>query len=110
MRPISALAEALNNILDLLTYGVWFGVLMAGAKYLTDRGEISLPYPWIPAGLIAGVVAGQAVKPLRQAASIAFSRSLARSRIRLLMEMGVWRLLRVAYRFWPQNPVTDFIG
>ncbi len=26
------------------------------------------------------------------------------------MEVGVWRLLRVAYRFWPQEPVTDYIG
>src|SRR5256885_1116032 len=110
MRPISLLAEILNNTLEIVVYGVWFVGFLAATKYLTDRGEIPLPYPWIPAGFVVAIIAGQVLKPVRRSLYLAIAKEMARSRSRVLMEVGVWRLLRVAYRFWPQDPVTDFVG
>ena len=26
------------------------------------------------------------------------------------MEVGVWKLLKVAHRYWAGDPVTDFVG
>ena len=113
MRPISLLASALIKILDLLCYLVWFGLCAWGVYYVLDVTEISLvfvPLPYIPGGIVVGLFLGYVLRPLRKAGYLVFAKEFARSSSRPLMEMGVWRLLKVAYRFWPQEAVTDYVG
>jgi hypothetical protein len=110
MRPTSLTAVALVQTLDNGIYAVWFGLWVYVVKYLTDLIGFPLPYAWIPGGIAAGMLAGHLLRPVRRAGAVAFASEIARSSLKPLMEVGVWLLLRVAYRFWPQDPVTDFVG
>ena len=110
MRPTSLTAQVLIKLLDGGIYAVWFGLWLYGIKYLADLVDFPFPYAWVLGGILLAGVVGHVLRPVRKACSLAFARESARSGSRALMEMGVWSLLRVAYRFWPQDPVTDFVG
>jgi hypothetical protein len=113
MRPTSPTAAVLNNLLNLGGYAVWFGLWMYGLKYLMDLGDFTVsffPFLWIPAGIVLGLFFGYVLRSVRKAGYLILAKELTRSRSRPLMEVGVWRLLKVAYRFWPQEAVTDFVG
>ncbi len=110
MRPISITAAVLIKVLDVGAYLVWFGLWLYLLRYLVSLGDVLFPAAWIPAGIILAVFVGYVLRPVRKILFLAFTREIARSSLRPLMEVGVWELLRVAYRFWPQEPVTDFIG
>jgi hypothetical protein len=113
MNPISLTATVLNRILDFGWYVVWFGGWMFGVDYLMDYAAFSFvffSYAWIPGGIVLGLFFGYVLRPVRKAGYMWLAKGLARSPLRTLREVGIWRLLRVAYRYWPQEPVTDFIG
>jgi hypothetical protein len=113
MRPISLLASALIKVLDLTVYLIWFGVCAWGVKYVLETADVTLlfiPLPYLPGGIVVGLFLGYVLRPVRKAGYMLFAKEFARSSSRSLMEIGTWRLLKVAYRFWPQEAVTDFIG
>jgi len=113
MRPISQTATALNKILDVGCVLAWFSGWAFAIKYVLDLLDVAIffiPFPWIPAGILLGLFLGYVLRPVRKAGYMVFAKEFARSSSRLLIEMGVWRLLKVAYRYWPQEAVTDFIG
>jgi hypothetical protein len=111
MRPISLTAVVLIRILDGAVYALWFGVWLYGGKFLADlAGGFLFPYAWVPGGIVVAIVVAHMLRPVRKTFALGFAREMARSRSRSLMEVGVYCLLRVAYRFWPQDPVTDFVG
>src|SRR5258708_35763337 len=86
---------------------------MAGAvlfaRPIADFLETSLLFS-LPGTLFVGAILFYGARPIRKVLHMGLSRQLAGSSVRLVKAAGVYMLLRVAYRFWPQEPVTDFVG
>src|SRR5580658_7375304 len=99
MRPISLTAQALIKALDGVVYAVWFGLCLYGAKYVADLGDFLFPYAWVPGGIFVAIVVAHMLRPVRKAVSLAFAKEMARSSSRTFMEVGIFSMLRVAYRF-----------
>jgi hypothetical protein len=110
MRTFSVLAKRLLSALVFGIFAFWFGLCLYIAKYLVDVTGFLMESAWIPGGIVLALVAASSLRPVRKAFTVAIAKWAAGSGWPLLTEMGVWWLLRVAYRYWSQEPVTDFVG
>jgi hypothetical protein len=109
MRPLSLTANLFLRVWNSLPVVLWL-ICFIGLGFLLSSYTPLPVLAAIPASLVAGAVAAFALRPVRKAVDIALCKVLARSPIRPVMEVGVWQLLKVAHRYWPNEPVTDFIG
>jgi hypothetical protein len=101
------------KILDVSITLAWLAAWALAVRQTLEVGEVYItviPAPWLPGGIALGLFFGYVLRPVRKFFYMVFAKEFARSSSRILMEMGTWQLLKVAYRFWPQEAVTDFVG
>ena len=108
MRPLSLTATVFLRAWDGLPFVLLF--LGCGGVYLLAAGWGLPILASAPISLLSGVCVYYGLRPVRKFLQIKLSKALAGSPVRPLMEIGVWNLLKVAHRYWPNEPVTDFIG
>jgi len=94
---------------------IWLLATLATVRYLnnwtsSEETGSDLLLIWVPVMGASFLTVGFVLRPLRRALSIAVCKALASSPSRIFMEVGVYELLKVAYRYWPKQPLTDFIG
>src|SRR5438105_5026887 len=109
MKPVSPTAAFLLRLCDAVPPLIVFGLAGWAALWMAGFSDLSLGL-WIPICFTAAGAIAYMSRPLRKAAYLGFSKALVHSSSTVLIEVGVFRLLKVGHRFWPQDPVTDFVG
>lgn len=104
-RPVYFLHLVLRSVPSLT--GLAIGMYVA--RWLAGWGEVTILIV-LPIVLGFGMVAIYVLRPLRQRILLLSYEAMLSSGIRMLMDLGLWELLRVAYRFWPGSPVIDHVG
>jgi len=108
MRPLSKTANLFSRVWDGLPIILWL-VGCGGIYWYAAAWGLPL-FVSVPVSVLGGVTVFHFLRPVRKFLQIKLSKMLAGSPVRPLMETGVWNLLKVAHRYWPNEPVTDFVG
>lgn len=82
---------------------------LSWAQWLAGWGEMPILVV-LPIVMGFGMVVVYLLRPVRQKVFLFCYEVMLRSGNRILMDLGLWELLRVAYRFWPGSPFTDHVG
>ncbi len=108
MRYLSIPGTVVLFLWDYTPVLAWLGLFGLLGSRITAYVSIPLGF-CIGIGVAAAIALWYGLRPARKALQIRMGMMLAASWSRALMEAGVWALMRVGYRYWPQD-TTDFVG
>ena len=79
------------------------------SRWLAEWGEVTVIIV-LPLVFGFGMAAVYLLRPIRRRILLYCYEMMLNSGNRILMGLGIWELLRVAYRFWPGSPILDHVG
>jgi hypothetical protein len=106
-RPFSIATYILRAFLDGAPVAIGLGLAVALGSYLVYLEAVPLVAYSLSGLAILGLV--RVLRPVRKVVMLHSYMLMVRSPVTPLVELGTWKLLLVAERYWP-GEYSDFIG